>query len=345
MNMSWTYILILIVIFLISMTLTWLVRKYSLSNELIDVPNFRSSHTISTPRGGGLSISIISLFCFMYLFFTEYISLKECMAMLLPLFLVFISGWVDDHNHIPSQIRAMIYFVASAWLVLFFPVNLSIIETDLFPGSNLVFKLLLIIFIVWIINLYNFMDGIDGLAALEAMSTAAFAGFVFYQAHESGLFIFSLVLFASTAGFLFWNWSPARIFMGDVGSCTLGLTFCVMAILAYEKAGISFLIWLVLLSVFIADSTFTLIKRIVRREKWYVAHKQHAYQLLVQAGFSHRFVSLSVTAINVIFLWPLAYFLSHNNQYALLTVFFNYLFLGVLWLYIHHLTGRGTKQI
>lgn len=335
---------ILCLIFILSLAMTWLVKKYSLHNELIDIPNHRSSHSVSTPRGGGLSIAIILFLSVLYLYATGFIHLKEVVAIVIPLLAVIVSGWMDDHKHIPSLIRGLIYFLASSWFVLVFPVREMIpgLDSNSFVLYFVLFGISL--FFVWTINLYNFMDGIDSLAALEAMTTTAFAVVIFYQMQELELFTISAVMFVSVAGFLYWNWPPAKIFMGDVGSCTIGLFFCILAVLGQQKAGLDFAIWLVLLSVFIADASFTLIKRILKREKWYSAHNQHAYQLLVQSGYSHRFISISITAINVIILWPLAYILAHNSQYTLLIVSINYLFLYILWIGIHRFTGGRIKQ-
>ena len=326
------YLFILISIIILSVVLTGLVRSYAIKKSVLDIPNNRSLHSSPTPRGGGLVIVICSIACLIYLYFIGQFKVSTVLAIVPSFCLVALIAWADDHKHIPIVIRVFAYLVSACWLVFFSGIH-----------QNYILSLFFVFSILWLINLYNFMDGIDGLAALEAITTSAFAAIIFYELNADGLFLFALVVLGSTAGFLFWNWPPAKIFMGDVGSCSLGFIFSIMAILAYQNNVMHISVWLVLLSVFIADTSFTLMKRIVKGEKWYFAHKDHAYQKLIEYGHSHRTVALSITLLNIICLWPLAYYLAHNSKHFLIAVFINYCILGVLWLYIHNLSV-GTKD-
>jgi Fuc2NAc and GlcNAc transferase len=167
-------------------------------------------------------------------------------------------------------------------------------------------SLLAVIAIVWLINLYNFMDGIDGLAGLEAVTTGLGVAALAWWGGASGLAAAAALVAVSCGGFLWWNWPPAKIFMGDVGSGLLGYCFAVLALAGETSGAVPGAVWLILLAVFVFDATFTLISRVLRGEQWYTAHRSHAYQRGVQLGYSHRRVTTTVGGINTFILLPLA---------------------------------------
>jgi Fuc2NAc and GlcNAc transferase len=155
------------------------------------------------------------------------------------------------------------------------------------------------LFIVWCVNLYNFMDGIDGIAAGQGV-VAALAGAALCGARgDLGLACAALTVAGANAGFLVWNWAPARIFMGDVGSGLLGFLFAVLGLAAEREGAVPLLAWVLLFAPFVADATITLIRRVARREAWYAAHRSHAYQRAVQAGWPHARVSAATMALAV----------------------------------------------
>jgi Fuc2NAc and GlcNAc transferase len=155
-------------------------------------------------------------------------------------------------------------------------------------------------------NLYNFMDGIDGIAGVEAVCASGLGGLLLTWAGLGNIAAGALALTGASAGFLVWNWPPAKIFMGDVGSGFLGFVFGVLAIASARERPWLLWLWLILLSVFIVDSTVTLMRRFVADERWYDAHCSHAYQHAARRWGSHSKVTLTVAAINVIWLFPLA---------------------------------------
>ncbi len=165
---------------------------------------------------------------------------------------------------------------------------------------GLVGSLLAVVGIAWLTNLYNFMDGIDGLAAGEAVSVGLVGCGLLAFAGADGMALAALSLAAAAGGFGVFNWPPAKIFMGDVGSGLLGFAFGVLA-LASERAGaVPLMVWMMLLAAFIVDATATLIRRVVNGERWFEAHRSHAYQRAVQMGYSHRDVTLAVMGLNVL---------------------------------------------
>jgi len=315
--------------FLFALIITGLVRKYSIKNALIDVPNERSSHSIPTPRGGGLSIALSVLLVIGLLFLGGWTDIATALG--IGGLIVVIIGWIDDHRHVPALWRAISYFIAAGWAIYCLGglERIQLGSQAMSLGSIGTF--LAIFWIVWLTNLYNFMDGTDGMAGSEAICISLFAGAIFWSVGETGLAIFCLAILMSTCGFLYWNWPPAKIFMGDVGSCLLGFVFGVLSIVG-EKAGtITIAIWLILLAVFIGDATLTLLMRILRGEKWYQAHKSHAYQRWVQMGASHKRLVLSVLLINVMILWPMATMAFVWSEYSYQIAAASILLVSLLW--------------
>ena len=145
---------------------------------------------------------------------------------------------------------------------------------------------------VWCINLFNFLDGIDGYLSTEVIFVCL-AVFILFG---NDLFLFFLAI---TAGFLVWNWQPAKIFMGDIGSTLLGFNIAIFAVYYQSTIQISIFVWLILTSLFWFDATLTLYRRYRNKEKLSQAHRKHAYQRIVQAGFSHQKTVLYSLLINV----------------------------------------------
>jgi Fuc2NAc and GlcNAc transferase len=333
------HVTVLVTLFLISILLASyyavsFLRKYSIKNKLIDIPNNRSSHTIPTPSGGGLSIALSVLLVIGLLYFGSWIKEDIASALGVGSFIVVLIGWLDDHHQLPALWRAICYFIAAAWAVYCLDGVETIQLSTKVLLPNQLGSLLAVFWIVWLTNLYNFMDGIDGIAGSESICVSLFSGVVFFSIGENGLGVICFVVLMSTCGFLYWNWPPAKIFMGDVGSCLLGFFFGVLAIIGEKYDAITIVAWLILLAVFIVDGTLTLFMRIMQREKWYNAHCSHAYQRLVQMGVSHKKVSVSVLLINVAILWPMAYMALVWKEYSFYIVSITLFLLSVLWLSI-----------
>jgi Fuc2NAc and GlcNAc transferase len=207
-------------------------------------------------------------------------------------------GWLDDRHGLSIKVRLCTHAVAALWAVSWLgglkTVDLGVTQ---FPLGILGAPLAMI-GIVWFTNLYNFMDGIDGLAGMQAFVVAVAAGcFTFAEAQPVALACWLLA--AAVGGFLYWNWPAASIFMGDVGSGTLGFFFAVLA-LANEGSGtLPLLVWLILLGPFLVDATSTLVLRFCQGKKWYLGHRSHAYQRAVQSGHSHTRVTITIFFIDL----------------------------------------------
>ena len=332
----------LIIVFLFSFFTTGFIRKYSLNHALIDIPSDRSSHTVPTPRGGGLSITIPVLLCICLLFFFGWVNTEITMALGIGGLLVAVIGWIDDHKHIPALWRAVCYEIAAGWAVFCLGglQSIKLGNYELMLGQfGSVFAVL---GIVWLTNLYNFMDGTDGIAGIEAICISLFAGVLFWNIGEKGLSVICLVIMISSCGFLCWNWAPAKIFMGDVGSCLLGFCFAVLATASVKDGSIILSVWLILMAVFIVDATLTLCMRIIKGEKWYSAHRSHAYQRLVMTGVSHDKLAISILLINVMMLWPTAYAAYRWEEFSNYFVAVALLLMSAIWgssqFYYHRIT-------
>ena len=173
-----------------------------------------------------------------------------------------------------------------------------------------------VVFLVWLTNLFNFMDGIDGIAVMETVFIAGTAFMISGSESEHYLMRLEAGLAACSLGFLFWNWPPAKIFMGDVGSGFLGMTLGVLAVVSASLNDLPIWTWLILAGVFIADATVTVIRRMITVEKWYSAHRSHAYQRVARRLQSHTRVILLVSAVNVGWLLPLAWFSALRPEFG-----------------------------
>lgn len=285
---------------LVSAALTGWVRRLALARRWLDVPNERSSHTAPMPRGGGLGFVITVLAGVLVGGAAGVLSAPTAIALGGGGAAVAAIGWIDDHRQLSPQLRAVGQIAAAAWALAWLGgmPSLSLGAEPIMLGAAGVPIALLII--VWAVNLYNFMDGIDGLAATEAVAVGVAAGVLAWLAGDPALAVLGLLVAASAAGFLYWNWPPARIFMGDVGSGFLGFMFGALAVLGERRGTVPLLLWLLLGGIFVGDATVTLVRRLVQGDRWYTAHRTHAYQRAVEAGRTHRQVTVRVLLLNVV---------------------------------------------
>lgn len=314
----------------LSFTLTWALRRYALANSLIDIPNARSSHSIPTPRGGGVAIVLAFLAALLIMPLLSTISWSWAVALGGSGLLIAVVGFLDDHGHIAARWRLLAHFLAAAWALFW-------LEGDLvlqLPGVTLEIVwfvyLLAAFFLVWLLNLYNFMDGIDGIASIEALTCCLGGALLYWLLGHNEQIPALLFLAAAVAGFLYWNFPPAKIFMGDAGSGFLGLMMGVLAVTAAMVEPQLLWSWLILLGVFILDATWTLFRRLARGDKIYEAHRSHAYQYASRHYGAHLPVTLAVLAINIVWLLPWACAVALGYVDGLLGLVIAYVPLAVL---------------
>ncbi len=294
-------------VFIASIVMTGAIRHYALSRQILDVPNHRSSHAIPTPRGGGLAFVICFLMIALMLLVFKFINLNNALAILGSGLVIAAIGLIDDHQHIPAKPRLFAHFMACIFAVVALGGMPSVSVLGWSLPTGFFINGLAVFYLVWLLNLYNFMDGIDGIAAIESMSVCLGGAFLYWWLGVPEHALLPLVLAFAVAGFLYWNFPPARIFMGDSGSGFLGITLGVMSIYAASVKPQLFWSWLILLAVFIVDATVTLLYRGLKGEKLMEAHCSHAYQHASRHVGSHLFVTLMVLLINGLWLFPLAF--------------------------------------
>jgi Fuc2NAc and GlcNAc transferase len=291
---------------LASWALTGLVRRFALSRGILDVPIARSSHQVATPRAGGIAIVLSTTIALTVLLLSESLPPRAGIALLGGGTAVAFIGYQDDRFGVSPALRITVHFLAALWALAW----LGGLPPIRFGSHVLSFGWAGYVIgafgIVWTLNLFNFMDGIDGIAASEAVFVTA-AGALLSWSFGGGVAVTALCIAAASLGFLIWNWPPARIFMGDVGSGYLGFVIAVLAIMAAGEHEAGLLVWLCLGAVFFVDATFTLGRRVARRERAHVAHRSHAYQILARRWDSHRSVTLCVLIANFTWLLPLAW--------------------------------------
>ena len=299
------------------------VIRYGPRFGLLDTPVARSAHVAPKPLGGGAALAAPYFLCVIWFVASAAIS-ESALAYLGCLFIV-VLGFSDDRWQLSSKVRLPVQFIVSVAAVR--AIGVDSVDFGFFSLSEpLTLSLLAVLSLVWLCNLTNFMDGIDGIAASQLLVTSLSCVVLLVgldaAAGESGehdvVVTLSVVLAASAAGFLLWNWSPASLFMGDAGSGFIGFALGLLALESLVTQRMSVWSWVLLLGVFIADTAVTLLVRIIRGERWYEGHSQHAYQILSRRLNSHPRLVGGVILINICWLLPLAWVAGILPHYGVL---------------------------
>jgi len=299
------------------------VIRYGPRFGLLDTPVARSAHVAPKPLGGGAALAAPYFLCVIWFVASAAIS-ESALAYLGCLFIV-VLGFSDDRWQLSSKVRLPVQFIVSLAAVR--AIGVDSVDFGFFSLSEpLTLSLLAVLSLVWLCNLTNFMDGIDGIAASQLLVTSLSCVVLLVgldaAAGESGehdvVLTLSVVLAASAAGFLLWNWSPASLFMGDAGSGFIGFALGLLALESLVTQRMAVWSWVLLLGVFIADTAVTLLVRIIRGERWYEGHSQHAYQILSRRLNSHPRVVGGVILINICWLLPLAWVAGILPHYGVL---------------------------
>lgn len=322
--------LLICLVFMITFCLTGLLLRYAPTLNLIDIPNKRSSHTTPKARGGGIAIAVAFLVALFFLLQYNMLSFHLFVAVVGAGICVAALGLLDDFFDISIRWRLLGHFCAAAWVLFWLdglpPLVLLSYSFDL----GVMGHILAAVYIVWLLNLYNFMDGIDGIASIEAISVCAGGALLYIMLNAATLALVPVLLAVAVSGFLCWNFPPARIFMGDVGSGFLGLVLAVLSLQAAWFKTELLWSWIILLGVFVVDATFTLLHRLLRGDKIYEAHRSHAYQYAARQFTRHRPVTLAVLLINLVWLLPIALFVGFGYLDGVLGVVIAYLPLVLL---------------
>ncbi len=312
--------------FVATLLITRALIQFSNKMGMIDTPNIRSSHELPTPKGGGLAFfTVFTLITVWFHFF--YPNYRPIVTPLLyggPC--VVILGWLDDRYSLPALLRLLVHFVVAfliyALVTQWFKIDLDI---SFLPDLLWVNALFCVLFIAWFINLYNFMDGADGLSSSTAIAASILMAVVsiIHNAPEIAM-VYCLIAY-TVSGFLFYNWSPARIFMGDTGSYFLGFLFASLALISKAYADVSFYSHIIIFGFFIFDATYVLCRRALRGEPIFRAHKMFVFHKLLEKGWSHRKISALYSMTVVLWLFPLSNLASIYDDYGMIIVVIAYL--------------------
>jgi len=286
-------------VFVITALVSWLAIRhligYLISKDIVDRPNDRTLHQGAVPRGGGLIIVVGLLSVLAWLAMTS--NRQVLFGCLTGVILAWAAlSWWDDKYDLSAGFRLLVQLsiciftvAALGWVNRVYTLDLAWLG-----------PILSVIGLLWMANLYNFMDGLDGLAASQTIVASISLAFWFFVYGDNQLALICVVVAASSYGFLLWNWSPAKIFMGDVGSISLGGFFGCVFIFGVTRYDISIISFFALFAVFISDATVTILMRCLRREKIWQAHRQHFYQRLANAGYPHSKIALGSLLLMVI---------------------------------------------
>ena len=303
---------------------------------VLDKPNARSLHTSPIPINGGIAI-LIALTTTVFWLNWYYLPMQKYLWIFGSGLLIAIVSFIDDCRHVNALYRLLVHFFA-AYLLLW-QTDLWLIQLTL-PGFTWVWASwwqigISGLFIVWMVNLYNFMDGMDGLAggmAVFGFGTLAIFGWL---AEQQLFMVMNMMVASAVGGFLIFNFPPARIFMGDVGSSSLGFLAATFGLWGSCENIIPLWIVLLLFSPFIVDATVTLLWRLLRGEKIWLAHKSHHYQRLVQIGWGHKRTVLWEYALMVMCSCSalLAPLLPVYGQWSLI-IGWNCIYIGLIYLVV-----------
>lgn len=268
-------------------------RRWTIRQKFLKIPNERSSHNEPTPHGAGIVIVIICLVA--YVPISLVVTGTFSWGYFFGALMIALISFLDDIRSISFPVRLIVHCAAAILLIT---------DTETWHGITMLGNIkfgnwgyvLTFLWIVWMVNSYNFMDGIDGLAGLQAVVGGIGWLCLGIIMGTPALYLFCGVIAAASLGFLLHNWKPGHIFMGDVGSAFLGFTFASLPLMARTSvtkspdllpiAAVLF-VWF-----FLFDSLVTILRRAVRGEKIWIAHREHLFQRLVSAGFSHRSVTI-----------------------------------------------------
>ena len=308
--------------------ITWLLVRgaigYAHRRGMLDQPGQRRSHRLPTPRGGGIGIVIAMLACLPGTLWGLPAAWPSIViaGLLVALLLVALAGWWDDHHALPILPRLGAQLLGTGVF------SLTLVMT----GLSWWWLPLLLVGGVWSINLHNFMDGIDGLLAQQAIFVGCGLAWLAWTVAQPALAIAAASLAAAALGFVCYNWPPARIFMGDVGSGGIGLLIFVFSAMLWRVDHA--LLWpaLILSSAFVVDASLTLLVRMWRGRRWYTAHREHLYQWMVRRDATHAQVDVAYLGWNLLIAAPLAWLASSHLRMALSIAMAVYLGAAAIWL-------------
>ena len=300
------------------------------SAQVIDVPNARSLHAAPVPRGAGLAIALVVLAVQVAVLGSGSWPVQSGAVTTLVAAGFAALGWADDRASRGVGLRLAVQVL----LAVVFVCGALPADTAWWLRAGVCLALL------WQVNLFNFMDGADGYAGVQTVSAALGLTLLLGLAGHHGPALAACALAGAACGFLRWNWHPARIFLGDVGSYFIGFELGALTIMSAERGHVP---WpaLVLLAPFVLDASLTCAARALRGHAVWRAHREHAYQALVLRGWSPARLSASLAVLSLVLCWPAALLgISHGASAGV----FVYGLLAIIWLWVWRWARRASSQ-
>jgi len=312
-------------VILLSFILTIFIEKIFIkTNIFIDTPSDRKVHANTVPTAGGLAI-IFSFFIYIALLSKFYvIDTYSFLVLFFAITPIIIIGLIDDKNEVNVYIRLIVQFFSALLIIYYFQINNNIFDSYINQNSMILIISSLLLS-VWLMNLFNFMDGIDAYAASECIFVSFSSALIAYVNNTDNLmFLYLTGIGLASFGFILRNWYPAKIFMGDTGSVTIGCIFAFFIFYSGSESVLSMYTWLILLSIFISDATYTLIVRIVTKKNVSKPHLTHAFHIISRKT-TQLFTVKTMILINLLWVFPLAFMSNLLSNYHIIITFIAYL--------------------
>jgi Fuc2NAc and GlcNAc transferase len=332
-------------LFLLSVIAVGVYRRYAYTFGALDVANSRSAHKGVIPRGAGLVFVILWLISLLLGYTQNIISLEIILTLAPFILLISILGFCDDRRDLSAGRRLLVQF---ALAILFIAIHKGMNTWYLFGDAALnigfVGILLAVFGIVWSVNLFNFMDGSDGQSSIESFYVLGVGGLLYWQYGAIEMALIAWTMVVSVAGYLVWNWPKASVFMGDAGSYCLGFMIVAFAIIGNVRYQIPIGLWLILYAAFWFDATVTLVRRIFLKKHWATPHRDHAYQRLNQAGYTHKQILWGLIGINTILSMLTLWANAHTHHIAICCVM-ALIFLSIIYFKIERIEPLSTLTV
>jgi UDP-N-acetylmuramyl pentapeptide phosphotransferase/UDP-N-acetylglucosamine-1-phosphate transferase len=311
--------------------------------QVVDVPNERSLHRRVVPRGGGIAIVVVFLgyqITFLNSFSTDGFEVaaqeqSSALVWLICGLLFGAMGGLDDLKPRSVTWRLAGQVLLATLFTWFCLPNQFFIYAAFFACISFL--------IIFIVNVFNFLDGADGYASSQAILFIFGYLFLGWSDLPLELLALSSVLAGAILGFFLFNFHPARIFLGDLGSYFIGFQLVAISIFG-TLDGMSIYIPLILLAPFICDGLLTLVKRLIKKEKWWSAHRDHAYQRLVLNGMGVRTLNVWLVTVNLGVCWPAAWLVAQDTINSIWGIGCVYTFLGIIWYYAPKIDKKSTSH-
>lgn len=318
---------------------------------MTDIPTERSSHKVPTPKGGGIGFVLFSIIALsIYLAVNGTLFTKPLLVFLIASVIIASLGWFDDKHDLSKRIRFGVQLL-TALMIIIMVTNLDSVYLPIVGLVDLGIAggFLALIWITGSTNIYNFMDGVDGIASMQAIGVCIGWMVFAYIWNVPELFYLNSFLLAAICGFLFYNWPPAKIFMGDVGSIYLGFVFGAMPFMAAKLSSdvsIGMTIWVsaFLLWPFLFDGSYTIFRRLSNEENIFEAHRSHLYQRLNIEGWGHKGISILYMLFSLIcIVFSVAFYLS--SAWIQVIIFITLVLLSVFYVVFVKKTELANNKL